>query len=137
MLGQAITVMSKSQGLGDTKPPFALGPITNHYAHYAPKMHEQGFTVLPITPDNKFPAVPTSSEGEDGKRVVTWRPLYGWQGGFRLLDDATAGMMGNSSIGILSGHGEDPVIAVDIDVMDKSHVDMIRRCAIEHLGRRR
>ncbi|MEO6609317.1 MAG: AAA family ATPase [Aestuariivirga sp.] len=134
MYNKTSTTMSETQGFADTKQAGDSARITNFYAHYANKMAEQGFPVLPIIPGDKYPAIPTIGTDEDGKPTVAWRHLSGWQDGFRLLDDATSAMMGDSSVGILAGHGESPVIGIDVDLLDKSQVEMIRRCAVEHLG---
>lgn len=100
MLEQDSTTVSKTQELVDTKGQYIGAPITNNYAHFAPKMVEQGFSVLPIIPGDKYPAIPTFSNEADGTKTISWRPLYNWQTGFPLLDEVTAGMMQDSSVGI-------------------------------------
>ncbi len=96
----------------------------NWYHDIGQKLIEGGWRIVPIAPDEKYPA-----KFEKRKDEVMWRPLFDWQNSNHLPHIYEHA--GPSGIGIICGE----VVGIDIDILDAKTASTVLGIANHVLGR--
>lgn len=86
----------------------------NFFARHAPALIDAGYLVVPIEHGRKKPALPEWQNARlDHRHVARWRRF---------------------GVGILTGQGEHPIAAVDIDTTDRELAEAFAQWCRDHLG---